>query len=109
MENDVDSVAAEPGAFVETTLWSPRQLDLRNELQPRALRRCSPEREFEQHRLAEPQAPEAFDAGEDAKLKARPPRGRGSDDASPLRALRAARKDASIEGIETRSAPPPAG
>ena len=108
-DDDVHPVAAEPGALVEAVLGPTRGPDLADHVEKRALRRRAARRNLEEHGLAERDVAESTSLSRHSQVVSGTPR--RSRDGNEHRSGRPdpREKDALVESVEPRAAPPPPG
>ena len=106
-QDDVDSLAPEPGAFVEAVLLRTRPTDGRNGLEHASLRWCPAKWELQERRLAQAEPTEAADLRRNADLEAAHSCGTRHDEERTLRGVDMPEEHAAIEVVEASAPPPP--
>jgi hypothetical protein len=99
VEDYMDAVAPEPGAFVEAVLCRPRTPYRHDRLEHGALRRRPARRKLEQDGLAEREPSEAAHLRRDAQLEPGTASRAGDNQERPLRRVRALEQDAAVERL----------
>src|SRR3989442_1617157 len=104
----MDAVPAEPGSLIEAVRGRPWQPEPTDEVEVGALWRRAPERQLEEHRLADGERAEPGQLRGNPQLEAAPPRRSGDDDQRRLRLADVREQGARVERVEARAPPPPA-
>src|SRR2546425_6771536 len=107
-EHDVDAVAAKPGALVEAVYRPARKRDHTEHLEQGSLRWSTAERQLEQDRLRDLEAPEAAHLRRHAQAEVPATGGPGDGDERGLGRADSGEQRASGERVGPGASPPPA-
>jgi hypothetical protein len=105
--DDMDSLPAQPPALVEAVLRTPRGGYFAKCLQDGALRRRSPERQPQEHRLSHSARGEADDESRDTDVKPTGTRRTGHNHADVRSSTELCDQRTAVEGVQPRASPPP--